>query len=111
MNELITATDLINVPIATAILIVVYRIALKIIETFKSYKDNNMSNLCDRLESMTKTQTELVTLLTKNLIIAEKNNEKNSESLQQMHAKLSSVLEKVAVIEERVEQCRINHNQ
>jgi hypothetical protein len=108
MSDILTATDLINLPIATAILIIAYRIAIKVIDAFKTYKDNNMSNLCLEIKEMTKTQMQLIDLITKSLVIAEKNNEKNSESLNQVHFQITSILEKIAVIEERVEQCRIN---
>jgi hypothetical protein len=102
------ASELVNVPIAIAILVVAYNIAIKVIEAFKTYKDNNMSNLCLEIKEMTKTQMQLIDLITKSLVIAEKNNEKNSESLNQVHFQITSILEKIAVIEERVEQCRIN---
>lgn len=107
MPEL-TLDQLVNLPIAIVILIFVKQIAFKLIEVFKDYKDNSISNLCANIQSMTDQINSLVVLLTKYSVETEKNYQETQNSLNNIRTEINQIIEKIAKIEERTIQFKDN---
>lgn len=90
-----------NLGIAGAILFVVMYLGTKLIDAWSKGRENSIVELCNRIDSFTDVNNELLRVLAQSLVMFEKDQKEILNNLQQLSNVMMNIVSCTTKIEER----------